>query len=522
MRKCVQRRQAVPQAQPSIVQPDAPLPFIEEQTALKQIHTRNLQDNINLMRWTAPERPNQHDTIPMVIEDQHLVNMDRHLPRLCPLTSTFNKDVQLKTCRDVPNQKVTDKIIDHLNYKTMHLPFENNLPFALDTLKKGIISYLEDNHLLTNIKLQQSIITEAENILLFNGLLFHFTVKSSKTVEHKLALCILIELSDSIFELYHSGLLTSHQGLTRTYSKIRQDFFIRNLYKYLYLYIMSCRICSASRDIPFNQKQWSWSSKVIHDVNIMEFIGMHLKVMHTSFHGYNYLLVMRCNHSHFIITDTLKSRKASEVAESIFQKLICAHGTNIKEINCDLDTALKNEIVSMLLNTLGITVQFCSVQSHHSNPAERAIQSVSNILINYIAKNRNLWCIKTNMATFCLNILPISHLKNLSSYNIVYGRKLLAVSDLQLEGDALTRPPFYPFTDYLDLLNEWIHALHDIVKEHHNQTIEKRLQKHRTESLSLRLFNEGDIVYCHFPSKTIISHHNLPSKKLKMSCVGPL
>ncbi len=67
---------------------------------------------------------------------------------------------------------------------------------------------------------------------------------------------------------------------------------------------MSCRVCSARRDIPFNQKQCSWSSQVIHDFAIMESISMDLKVMPTSFRGYNYLLVMRCNHSHFIITDT--------------------------------------------------------------------------------------------------------------------------------------------------------------------------------------------------------------------------
>ena len=147
---------------------------------------------------------------------------------------------------------------------------------------------------------------------------------------------------------------------------------------------MSCRVCSARRDIPFNMKQRSWSSQPIHDFQVMESISMDLKVMPTSFRGYNYLLVMRCNHSRYIVTETLKSRKASEVAESIFQKLICTHGTNIKEIYCDLDTAFKNEIVSTLFKTLGITVKFCSVQSHQSNPAERAIQSVCNILIHYI------------------------------------------------------------------------------------------------------------------------------------------
>ncbi len=97
-------------------------------------------------------------------------------------------------------------------------------------------------------------------------------------------------------------------------------------------------------------------------------------------------------------------------------------------------------------------------------------------------------------------------------YENVYSHKLPAISDLQLEGDDLTCPPFYRFTDYLDLLNERIHTLCHIVKEHYNQTIEKRLQKHGSESTSLRSFKEGDIVYCHFPSKTVISGHNLPSK----------
>ncbi len=67
-----------------------------------------------------------------------------------------------------------------------------------------------------------------------------------------------------------------------------------------------------------------------------------------------------------------------------------------------------------------------------------------------------------------------------------------------------------------------MHAMHQIVKQNHNETIVKRLQQHGSDSPSLRSFNEGDIVYCHFPSKTIISDLKLPSKKLQMSYVGPL
>ncbi len=107
----------------------------------------------------------------------------------------------------------------------------------------------------------------------------------------------------------------------------------------------------------------------------------------------------------------------------------------------------------------------------------------------------------SNMSMFCSNIFPINHLQNLSSYEIVSGHKLPAIMDLQPEGDDLTHPTFYRFADYLDLQNECVHAIRDIVKEHHNQTIQQRLVQHGSESPTLRSFSEGDIVYCHFPSK---------------------
>ncbi len=65
----------------------------------------------------------------------------------------------------------------------------------------------------------------------------------------------------------------------------------------------------------------------------------------------------------------------------------------------------------------------------------------------------------------------MSHLQNISSYEIIYGCKPPAINDLQLEGNDLTCPAFYHITDYLDLLNEQMHALQDIVKEHHNHML---------------------------------------------------
>ncbi len=35
---------------------------------------------------------------------------------------------------------------------------------------------------------------------------------------------------------------------------------------------------------------------------------------------------------------------------------------------------------------------------------------------------------------------------------VVYGRHLPALSDLQLQGDNVTRVPFFHFTDYLNII----------------------------------------------------------------------
>ncbi len=140
----------------------------------------------------------------------------------------------------MPDQELLTLFVDQLNDKSNHL---YKLPFELATLRKSqrkyaffapIISYLEDNHLPSNKKRQNIIIPEAEHYLLFTDLLFHCSTKHTKKENDKLALCIPHELCGSLFEIYHSRLLTSHQGFTRTYYKIRQDFYIRNLYKYVY------------------------------------------------------------------------------------------------------------------------------------------------------------------------------------------------------------------------------------------------------------------------------------------------
>ncbi len=55
------------------------------------------------------------------------------------------------------------------------------------------------------------------------------------------------------------------------------------------------------------------------------------------------------------------------------------------------------------MSSFKIKVKFCSVQSHECNPAERSIQSISNIIMHYISKYNNTWCLFYGLGAFCLN-----------------------------------------------------------------------------------------------------------------------
>ncbi len=141
----------------------------------------------------------------------------------------------------------------------------------------------------------------------------------------------------------------------------------------------------------------------------------------------------------------------------------------------------------------------------------RVFQIFSFIIFPNIINNK--WYLFNGLAVFCLNTFSINHLGNYSAYSILFGREPPDLSEIKVEKSRLTKISHYHFGDYLDMLNERMSCIRNIVKEHHNETIRKHQLEHGSTSEHLRSFNEGDIVYCHFPSNTIISQMKIASRK---------
>ena len=68
--------------------------------------------------------------------------------------------------------------------------------------------------------------------------------KTVSTPEKETALLAIPEIcTDKIFTLCHSSLFAGHQGVIKTYLKIKAKFFIPNIIHYLQYFIKGCHIC---------------------------------------------------------------------------------------------------------------------------------------------------------------------------------------------------------------------------------------------------------------------------------------
>lgn len=529
-------------------------PIISRQTSVDREVIRNAQEKKRLDNMTAirtvqdtiqneqlmPERSlakQLHDRqssttndalLPEVTEDCQQPNIAEQFPSLQPLLTGPTDKLVMKSRKGLPSQEAINKILDVLNTKTMHY---YKLPFNLAELRqqqredpylRKIIGYLESNILPKKSTHQRSIIAQAENYVLFSDLLFRVVNRSRKGLEPKTTVCIPENLAHRVFEQYHSGLLTSHTGLTKTYYKIRNDYYIFNLYKHLYNYIMSCRVCSQRRDIPFNEKQRDWAKSYIHDFIPMESLSMDIKVMPESLRHYHYLLVLKCNSSNYVITEPMKDRKSQTVVEAIYQRVITTFGPIVKNIYCDLDSAFKSSLMQAFAQTLGIDVKFCSTTSHMSNSAERSIKSISNLLVYYISKYGNKWCLFHSAAAYSLNTFPIYHMDNYTPYQLVFVRETPQVTALSAEAEKVTQPVSYNYKDYMALMTDRLRSIRDNAKELHNKAVLERQLQHGSdiENSSVSLC-EGDIVYIFFPSKTTLSNVKIGSRRLHMTYTGP-
>ena len=145
----------------------------------------------------------------------------------------------------------------------------------------------------------------------------------------------------------------------------------------------------------------------------------------------------------------MKQAKSEEIGEiltnSVFSKYCVPD-----YITMDLDSAFMSLLMSYLFKKLGIKIKTVALYNHQSLQAEHGIKSLSNILTKHLTKSGDMWIYYLPFATLAHNMYNSPNLSSYSPYELVFGRKLKLLLDLETDPDIKVSVPYKEYYERLE------------------------------------------------------------------------
>ena len=121
-------------------------------------------------------------------------------------------------------------------------------------------------------------------------------------------------LQQDFLHHYHASLEGGHQGIDRTYHKIRSRFYWRGLYRIVQRYVGDCTDCETGKKSPMIHGRSSGNLQATYPFQIVAMD--HIPSLPKSFKGNTELLIWVDLFSGYVIANTSSSRTAQLIAEN--------------------------------------------------------------------------------------------------------------------------------------------------------------------------------------------------------------
>ena len=167
--------------------------------------------------------------------------------------------------------------------------------------------------------------------------------------------------------------------------------------------------------------------------------------------------------------------------------------------------------MNYLFRQFEIKVKTTAPYNHQSLQAEHGMKSLLTILTKHLTGKGQMWHKYLPLATFPYNTFISPNLANHSPYELVFGRKLKLLLDLETDPDIRIAGTY---KEYYTQLNERVQYLHKLLKDARTKRI-ALMNKDR----DYFQYNSGDLVYIIPP---LTSKLRTASRKVRIKYVGPL
>lgn len=430
-----------------------------------------------------------------------------------PLALAEQVDLTNVVQRRLPRQVDLDKILNQIQRKILH---QVHLTEELKDIKahyqasphfKQIYQYLSTGRTTGSPQQVRQTIAQSVNYFLLDELLFR--IHKDPQNDWKGLLCLPSSLLPQILSLYHSSLFGSHMGISKSLATLSQRFYCPEMAKQVRAYILGCHICQTFKDNkrrhgnPLNQR-------VTIDTPALTRISMDIKHMPPGINGYNFILVLCCEMSNYIIACPLRQTRSPEICVNILKSLIAPFGVP-EVIISDQDPAFLSSIMQYFYQQFDIKLIVCGPTNHKSLKAESAIKTLSTALMKHLTEKGTQWPLFLPFSVLSCNSFHTPNLNGFAPIQLVLGRIPKLIPHIELSPEIMVSKTFEAY--YQTLRNQLAY-------------MRERLHKLRDQRLKLQNqyreftgYRKGQLVYLYHPLGAALQ---TGSKKICARFVGPL
>ena len=494
---------------PSLPVPQTPFIHPTFQSPQKPPTTQATVQDLKGDPWLDPRAEPPLEESSVDAQFRHPMQEDFIIP---PTLAEASKNKTL-LAKDLPKQTDIDRLMKVLNRKILaHSRFPEPMKdleasYIHSGFFKDIYEYIRYNKLPTNLAKAKQVQINSINYFTLGSILFRLI--PDKSGQMNPVMCIPPSKMDLILDYYHSSLLGGHQGMNKTLLTIQQRFFCPRMADYVRSYIIGCHVCQLFKhgkrfSRPFQQRKYDLNEPTMSN------ISMDIKYMPNSENGFNYILVMLCEISNFMVTAPLYTATSPEICKALQDNLISVFGTPVRLI-CDQDPAFMSHLTQTMLQSYGTKLITVSPTNHKSLLAEHGIKSLANIIMKHLTGLGLDWDIYCKPAMLVYNSYASPNLADISPFELVFGRKANIC-------------PEFEFKPHIPITGTHKQAYEELQKK--LKYFREYLQKFRNQRYALmnrdkeyQGYTAGQIVYLYFPGQSML---NTGSKKIRCEFVGPL
>jgi hypothetical protein len=350
-----------------------------------------------------------------------------------------NRTHLILICKENINEKLTKKTLLELGVKLRDILRKNPIKI-LTVAKTKQIDNIPWEEILNQIR--ESIRGTLTKLIICHGLVTIPEIERRKD--------IIVEA--------HSSKIGGHKGITKTYNRIRQNFYWDNIKADIRNYISQCLQCQTKKLIRVKTKQ----PMLITDTPFSSFEKISMDIvgpLSATSKGNSYILTIQDHLTKFSLAIPLKSITAIQVADALLKYFICIFGAP-KIILTDQGTNFMSNMMKRFTKQFKIK-QYRTTAFYPQ--ANGALERSHLVLIEYLKQYVNKfteWDELLEYATFSYNTSTHESTRY-APYELVFG-KLARQPSSEIVDDANKGKTY---DDYLCQLMTNIHTLQELARE---------------------------------------------------------